>query len=260
MSRRFRLTVIALLLTACTTSPTNRRQVILYSDQQMEQRGIEAYDQMRVEVPVSGNIRQARFVQCVTNSIVNALPDPERSRYEWEVTLFDGEQANAFALPGGKMGVYAGLLGIAENQHQLATVMAHEISHVLANHSNERASQSALRSAGLVAAQILGASESTLNALDTASQLGLFLPFNRTQESEADSLGLNLMARAGFDPTESIVLWVNMSSDGGARPPEFFSTHPSPDTRIRDLRAGMEYALNLRATANSQGISPDCLP
>ena len=152
---------------------------------------------------------------------------------DWEVTVFDDEQANAFALPGGKIGVYNGLLNVAYNQHQLAAVMAHEVGHVMANHSNERASQSALRNVGLAAARVFGASDTTIEAIDYGAQLGLFLPFNRTQESEADSIGIMLMAQAGFDPTQSIALWENMSADGGPRPPEFPSTHPSPDSRMQ---------------------------
>ena len=138
--------------------------------------------------------------------------------------------------------------------------MAHEVGHVLANHSNERASQSALRNVGIAAARILGASDTTLQAIDYGSQLGLTLPFNRTQEREADAIGVMLMANAGFDPEQSIALWGNMSADGGPRSPEFLSTHPSPDSRIGALRGMMEPANALRRQAIARGMVPDCVP
>ena len=219
------------LLTACASSPLERRQVVLYSEAEMAARGAAAYSQMREETSASEDARATRYVQCVADHVVEALPEAQRNIYHWEVTLFASEQVNAFALPGGKIGVYEGLLDVAINQHQLAAVMAHEVGHVLANHSNERASQSALRNVGFGVAQILGASDTTLRALDVGTQLGLFLPFNRTQESEADLIGLTLMARAGFEPDESISLWENMAANSGERTPALLSTHPSPKTQ-----------------------------
>lgn len=248
-----------LLLTGCESSPMNRSQVVLYSEADMAAQGSEAYAQMRREIPISQNASATSYVNCVAERVVEALPLDQQTRYVWEVTLFADEQVNAFALPGGKIGVYEGLLDVAINQHQLAAVMAHEVGHVLANHSNERASQSALRNVGFGVAQLLGVSDTTLQAWDLGTQLGLFLPFNRTQESEADVLGLTLMARGGFEPEESITLWENMAASGGARSPELLSTHPSPNTRMSDLRSRMpEAELELDA-AQAQGRYPDCI-
>jgi len=259
--RNFLFTLACLyLLAACASSPMDRRQVVLYSDSEMARQGEEAYRQMQAEIPASTNAREIQFVQCVADQIIAALEPADRDRGDWEVTVFDNEQANAFALPGGKIGVYNGLLNVTDNQHQLAAVMAHEVGHVLANHSNERASQSTLRNVGLVTAQVLGASDTTLQILDTGTQLGLFLPFNRTQETEADGIGVLLMARAGFDPRESITLWQNMSANGGSRPPELLSTHPSPDSRMANLNRLMGPAVALRDSARSRGLNPDCLP
>lgn len=257
-----RLLSLALLpfLLSCTSSPMDRRQVVLYSDADMARRGEETYRKMQAEIPATENVRETQYVQCVANYVIAALEPEDRDRSVWEVTVFDNEQANAFALPGGKIGVYNSLLNVAQDQHQLAAVMAHEVGHVLANHSNERASQSALRTAGLVTAQVLGASNATLQAIDLGSQLGLFLPFNRTQESEADGIGVLLMARAGFDPRESITLWQNMNASGGSRPPELLSTHPSPATRMAELNRLMGPAVALRDAANSRGLNPDCVP
>jgi predicted Zn-dependent protease len=257
---KFALLAALLFLTACASSPMNRRQVVLYSEAEMAAQGEQSYRQMQSEVPISENARENQFVQCVANYVVGALDDKTRNSNEWEVTVFDNEQANAFALPGGKIGVYNGLLSVTWNQHQLAAVMAHEVGHVLANHSNERASQSTIRNVGVAAAQILGASNTTLELLNIGTRYGLFLPFNRTQETEADSIGIMLMAQAGFDPEESIRLWQNMAEQGGARPPELLSTHPSPASRMQELTAQMDQAKKLRQAAFQRGINPDCTP
>ncbi len=253
------LTLLALLLAGCESSPMNRSQIVLYSESDMAAQGTEAYAQMRREIPISQDASATSYVNCVAERVVEALPLEQQTRYVWEVTLFADSQVNAFALPGGKIGVYEGLLDVAINQHQLAAVMAHEVGHVLASHSNERASQATLRNVGFGVAQLLGVSDSTLQAWDLGTQLGLFLPFNRSQESEADVIGLTLMARGGFEPEESITLWENMAASAGARSPELLSTHPSPNTRISDLRAGMQGAEIELDAAQAQGRYPDCI-
>ncbi len=259
----FRLIPVAILITllsTCATSPMNRRQMVLYSESEMARQGERVYRQMQGELPVTPNASEITYVQCVADYVIKALPPAQRNSVEWEVTVFDDEQANAFALPGGKIGVYNGLLNVAYNQHQLAAVLAHEVGHVLANHSNERASQSALRNVGIAAARVLGASDTAIELADYGARVGLFLPFNRTQESEADSIGIMLMADAGFDPEQSIALWENMAADGGPRPPELLSTHPAPNTRMAGLRARMAVAIAARNTALDRGIVPDCVP
>jgi predicted Zn-dependent protease len=224
----------------------------------MAAQGLQAYGEMQEELPRATDPARIDYVNCVTDYIVAALSAEQRGDHVWEVTLFENETANAFALPGGKMGVFTGLLEVAENQHQLAAVMAHEVSHVLARHSNERASQAALRNIGLTVAQQAGVSDGTLQLLDFGANLGLFLPFNRTQESEADEIGVMLMARAGFDPQESLTLWHNMTASGGARPPEFLSTHPSPGTRISDLTRLQPAAEEQWLIARNAGRDPNC--
>ena len=256
--RLLSLSLVSVIL-SCTSSPMDRRQMVLYSDADMARRGEETYRKMQSEIPATQNARETQYVQCVANYVIAALEPEQRDHLVWEVTVFDHEQANAFALPGGKIGVYNGLLNVATDQHQLAAVMAHEVGHVLANHSNERASQSTLRNVGLVTAQVLGVSNTTLEALDLGTQLGLFLPFNRTQESEADAIGVLLMARAGFDPHQSITLWENMTASGGPRQPELLSTHPSPTTRMTELNRLMGPANTLRAAAIASGLNPDCI-
>ena len=254
------LLITAIIFVSCASSPLNRRQIVIYSQAEMAAQGERSYRQMQQEVPISSNISENNYVQCVADYVIDVLDPSIQSRNQWEVTLFSENQANAFALPGGKIGVYAGLLDVAINQHQLAAVLSHEVGHVIANHGNERASQNAIRDAGVAVAQILDVDDTTIGAIEIGARYGLFLPFNRTQESEADSIGIMLMAEAGFDPEQSIDLWVRMNSNGGQRPPEFMSTHPSPDSRISDLTRQMGTAQSLRQTANANGRNPDCVP
>lgn len=231
-------------LTACSSSPTGRNQILMFSDSEMSSLGAKSFEQMKKEIPISKNKKTNAYVQCVAKHITDTIP-PQPGFTEWEVVVFDSDQVNAFALPGGKIGVYTGLLKVAKNQDQLATVIGHEVAHVLADHSNERLSQSQLANAGLSLANVaLGASEYkeyqqvTMSALGLGVQYGVILPYGRTQESEADIVGLKYMAKAGFNPNQSVDLWQNMGkASGGSQPPEFFSTHPSHSTRIKDLQA-----------------------
>jgi len=231
-------------LTACSASPTGRNQLLLFSDQDMSQLGATSFEQMKKEQPISKDAKTNAYVQCVANSITQHIPK-QKGFSEWEVVVFDSDQVNAFALPGGKIGVYTGLLKVAKNQDQLATVIGHEVAHVLADHSNERLSQSQIANTGLQLTSIaVGASEYkqyqgvTMAALGLGVQYGVILPYGRTQESEADIVGLDYMAKAGFNPNQSVDLWKNMAkASGGSAPPELLSTHPSHNTRIKDLQA-----------------------
>ena len=256
--------LIAALLVAVagcttTTSPTGRRQVMVYSDAEIARQGEEIYREMQREMRPSGNRREINYVQCVTDHVLAAMDPADRNRYHWEITVFDDDSANAFALPGGKMGVLNGLLTVAENQHQLAAVIAHEVGHVLANHGNEDASRSTLVNLGLLAAQILGAPAEAVELLDTGALLGITLPYSREQEREADAIGVILMADAGFDPAQSITLWQNMSADdNGDRPPEFLSSHPSPASRMQELAELLPPATALKESARGRGRKPNC--
>ncbi len=250
------------ILSSCTTSPTGRSQLILFPASEMQQMGIAAYQEMKQKTPATTNGKHNRYVQCVADHILRAMPNTNPA--EWEVTVFEDPQANAFALPGGKIGVYTGLLTVAENQHQLATVMGHEVAHVLANHSNERVSTSFVTQSGLQLIQVAaggansGMQKQLFGLLGLGAQVGVVLPFGRKQESESDILGLELMANAGFDPRQSVNLWQNMTAAAGERPPEFMSTHPSGERRINDLNANMSKAMQLSSSARSAGRNPDC--
>ena len=199
---------VSTLLLSCATSPTGQPQLQLFPEGQMAEMGQTAYQELKQQTPVSDDPGVKRYVQCVAQNLTGVI---ERDT-AWEVTVFDDKAANAFALPGGKIGVYTGLLDITENQHQLAAVIGHEIAHVQANHSNARISNAYATQAGLTLVQLLtgatGAEKQQLmGLLGLGAQVGVLLPYGRSQESEADTLGLNYMARAGFDPRESIALW-----------------------------------------------------
>jgi len=253
---------LSLSLAACTTSPTGRSQLTLMSEQQLDQMGAQAFAQYRREQPTVGGAR-LRYVECVTDAVVRALPERARQQ-NWQVAVFASEQANAFALPGGYVGINTGLLQIAANQDQLAAVIGHEIAHVLARHANERASTQTATQLGLSvissASGLQGAGgETMMAALGMGAQYGILLPFSRRHESEADSLGVNLMAEAGFDPRASIALWENMqASAGGASPPAWASTHPSHGQRIGGLEAAMGEALRRYERARQRGRTPNC--
>ena len=172
---------------------------------------------------------------------------------------FKDDDPNAFALPGGKMGVYTGMLKVAENQDQLAAVLGHEVGHVLAQHGNERMSQQQLTNVALAAAAGSGYVDSaSMQALGLGAQIGILLPYSRSHESEADVIGLDLMAEAGFDPRESVQLWRNMGKAGGGAPPEFMSTHPAGNTRIDNLLSHMADALHTYNDARARGNKPQC--
>lgn len=243
--RRIYVASLLLLLAACATSPTGRNQLKLFSEEKIAEMGVQSYQQMKQEEPIDNSTADNRYVKCVANAITNVTGG------EWEVTVFKDDQVNAFALPGGKIGVYSGLLDVAKSDDQLAAVIGHEVGHVLADHGNERVSQQAATQGGLqVVSAFLGGSggggnQAVMSALGLGAQVGILLPFSRTQESEADTIGLELMARAGFDPRESVALWQNMAAAGGEKPAEFMSTHPSNESRINNLQSHMNQALQL---------------
>lgn len=248
LSKSLTLILLTLLVFSCAKSPTGRNTIKLYPTNQMDQMGVQAFDTLKSKTDVSGKKSQNLYVNCVANQIIEQVP---KSTFpgEWEVVIFEDEQVNAFALPGGKIGIYTGLLKVAKNQHQLAAVIGHEVGHVIAEHGNERMSQNTLVGIGmevtnkLLSTNQIGYSSEIMAAIGLGVQVGVQLPFSRIHESEADFIGLDLMAKAGFKPSESISLWENMAqASGGNRPMEFLSTHPAPSTRIRQLEANMPNA------------------
>jgi predicted Zn-dependent protease len=261
MKQPILLLAAALLVHACATSPLGRNQLILFPDSEMAQMGAAAFQDIQQATPVADERDVNSYVTCVAEHIVRALPDGDPDA--WEIKVFEDPSANAFALPGRKIGVHTGLLDVAENQDQLATVIGHEVAHVLANHSNERVSTNFVTQSGLQLAQVaVGANtpmkQQLFGLLGLGAQVGVILPFSRIQEAEADLVGLELMAKAGFDPRQAAQLWQNMQAQGGERPPEFLSTHPSSERRIRELNAAARENMPLSVEARSAGRVPDC--
>ena len=207
--------------------------------------GEDAYREILAQEEVAVGHPANEHLQRVGRRIAEAAQAPE---FDWEFTLIRSDQVNAWALPGGKIAFYTGILPLLENEAGLATVMAHEVAHVLARHGGERMSQH--MAIGIVGELIqvgMGgmAPENqrlVLGAYGLGTQLGVALPFSRRHEYEADRIGLTLMARAGYDPEEAAVFWSRMAEMSGDKPPEFLSTHPSDESRIRQLRELMPEA------------------
>jgi len=267
MKRLMLSVAIAALVAGCatTTSPTGRTQYVgAVSQAQLDQLGAKSFAELKAQKKQTGDARQAATVRCVVNDLVAALPAQARNT-GWESAVFADDAANAFALPGGKVGVYTGLFKVARNQDQLAAVVAHEIGHVAAKHHDERITRQAGASGVL---QLLGAllgsryGEGAANAAvqggGVLAQTGFLLPGSRAQESEADVVGQQLMANAGFDPREAVNLWQNMIAAGGGRPPEWLSTHPDPSSRIADLRNRAAGLLPAYERARGAGRRPNC--
>ena len=250
------------LLLGCATSPTGRRQLQLYPDAEMAKLGATAFSKMSQEMPLANDPVLDRRVRCVVDAIAAEVTG-DHAGTRWEVKVFDEPTPNAFALPGGKIGVHRGLFEVATNQHQLATVLGHEVAHVVARHANERVSNAQVAQAGLSAVEVLSGAASPaqrqlLGLLGVGAQVGVLLPFTRQQEAEADAIGLEFMAKAGFDPSQSVALWRNMAAAGGGQPPEFLSTHPSHGTRIQELERRMPGAMLHLEGARQRGRSPSC--
>jgi predicted Zn-dependent protease len=254
----FPVLLTSCLLTACITSPTGRSQLVFMPETQINQMGLQAFDSLKKEKPVSTNSQYNQLASCISHAITQELGG------NWEVVVFEDNSANAFALPGNKIGVYTGMLALVDNQDQLAAVIGHEVGHVLAKHSNERASQEMAVNQGMAMIQAIGSPQSALGQtafglLGVGAEYGILMPYSRVQESEADLIGADLMAKAGFDPKQSIALWQKMEqASQGQQPVEFLSTHPANATRIQNLEQHMPQAMVFYQQAQAMGKQPHC--
>lgn len=201
--------------------------------------GHQSFEELKRSTPIETDARMTAYVRCVVLPITREAHDDTGVR-DWEIVVFKENSANAFALPGGKIGVHTGILPIARTPGQLAAVLGHEIGHVIARHGNERVSEGLVAQMGMGVAAALSQDhpqhQLLMGLLGAGTQVGVMLPHSRAHESEADLIGQNLMAKAGFDPQESVALWRNMAAAGGGQPPEFLSTHPAHGTRIQALQ------------------------
>ena len=267
MKRLMLSLAIATLVAGCatTTSPTGRTQYVgAVSEAQLNELGARSFAELKAEKPQTRDTRQTAYVRCIVNSLVAVLPAQARTT-GWESAVFADDSANAFALPGGKVGVYTGLFKVARNQDQLAAVIAHEMGHVLAKHHDERITRQAgaqgvlqLLGSLLGSRYGQGAASAAVQGGGILAQTGFLLPGSRAQESEADVVGQQLMANAGFDPREAVNLWENMIAAGGSRAPEWLSTHPDPRSRIAEMRTRATGLLPIYERARSAGHRPNC--
>ena len=255
------LLLLALALIACAKAPiTNRTQFIILPQAFEMQLGASAYLSMLETEKTSRNKHYAQTVRRVGRRIAAVSHTPN---LRWQYTVFDDDkQVNAFALPGGKIGVYTGMMPVAKTDAGLATVMAHEVAHATARHGGERMSLGILLkmgSAALASAMKKKDKKTTgrvLAAYGVGTALALALPFSRKQEGEADRIGLIYMAKAGYDPREAVAFWERMGAASRGAPPEFLSTHPGYRTRIKNLRKwmpeAMEYYENSQKAPNNR--------
>ncbi len=255
MSKPTRLIVFILLLVGCATTPiTHRRQMILVSPEQMSQLGDQAFQEVLAKEEPFKNAK----IEHAVDDVIRRLTSVSGAKEDWRFAIFASPEQNAFCLPGGKIGVFAGILPIALNNAGLAAVLGHEIGHVLAHHPAERMSQGLVVQGVMIGADIATQSEKNrsmiLGALGVGAQFGVMLPFSRKQEKEADLIGMILMARAGYDPEEAIKVWERMEREPN-RAPEFLSTHPQPQSRIKNLRKHLEEAKRVYESQKDKQIT-----
>lgn len=258
--------ILSGILSGCATSPMGRKQMLLMPESQMASMGTQSFDELKKKTPIEKDSKTNAYIKCITDSLLKAA-GPVEGAQSWEVVVFRDPQVNAFALPGGKIGVYTGIIKVATTPDQLAAVLGHEIGHVVAKHGNERVSQGLATQVALTGTAIaLGKngqldrkSQMIVAALGVGMQFGVMLPFSRTHESEADIIGLELMSKAGFNPEESIILWQNMSkANGDKAPPQWMSTHPSNKARINNLSENIPKYEPYYEKAKENGTAPHC--
>jgi metalloendopeptidase OMA1, mitochondrial len=231
-----------------TNPETGRTQRVALSTQQEEALGLQAYQEVLSSSEVIQSGAEADVVRRVAQRIANATGGAARD-FNWQVSLVDSPQVNAFCLPGGKIVVYTGILPVAQTEAGLATVIGHEVAHATARHGAQRVFQNSVMQTALAGAAYSLSDmdyqkrQTIMGLLGAGAQYGVLLPFGREHESEADQMGLLYMARAGYDPRESITFWERMSQTGGTQPPEFLSTHPSHGSRVENLKGFMPRAM-----------------
>lgn len=256
-------TILALSLiiffTSCSTVPiTGRKRVNFVSDSQVLPMSFAQYKTFLGENPLSEDEEKSKEIKevgerisvAVTNFMRSNHMDSEANSYEWEFNLIEDETMNAWCMPGGKVVFYTGILPVAANTDGIAAIMGHEVAHAFAKHGQERMSSNQIKEIGAVAVAVGASNESTEEQLmwnmayGVGSQLGM-LKFSRQHETEADKLGMVFMIMAGYNPEEAVNVWRRMKAEGTTSTPEFLGTHPSNDTRIKELQAFIPEAKRL---------------
>lgn len=243
---------------ACSVVPlTGRKQFVVIPADQMLSLSADSYSQVLKESKVSSNPKYISSVRNVGTRLTAAVKQYMKQNglesaiegYQWQYNVIVSDELNAWCMPGGQIAFYEGIMPVCQDDNGVAVVMGHEIAHAIAQHGNERMSQQlAIQMGGIALSEALSTKkESTqqlaLAAFGVSSALGVTLPFSRTHETEADELGLYFMAMAGYDPQKAPAFWERMITQGGSRPPEFLSTHPNPENRIKALQKYMPKAL-----------------
>ncbi|MFA6179619.1 MAG: M48 family metallopeptidase [Candidatus Methylopumilus sp.] len=266
------ISITAMQLAGCATttkssvSGVERKQFMMLSEQQVETMSAQSYVQTLKEAKdkkkLNTNSTQLARVRDISNRLIahTATFRPDAREWKWEINVEENDQVNAYCMPGGKIMVYTGLITkLNATDDELAAVIGHEIAHALREHGRERMSIAAVQQMGIAGLAVLASTSKSKNAAALGVQgaalganLFFALPNNREQEREADRIGLELSARAGFNPNAAISLWQKMSAQGGDKPPEFLSTHPSNENRIADLRSLVPSVMPLYEAAKSK--------
>ena len=263
--RSLALGVVISILTGCQTVQTTqsgavgveRKQAMMLSAAQVDAGAAEAYQKTLQQAETKGalnkNPDQVRRVRAIADRLIPATHTfrADAPRWDWDVNVIGSPDINAWCMPGGKIAVYTGLLEkLKINDDELAAVMGHEIAHALREHGRERASQQAMQELGVsVLSAALGLGNAGSNIAGLVADVTIGLPYSRQFETESDRIGVELAARAGYDPRAAISLWEKMAVAGGGQPPQFLSTHPSADTRIADLKVYAERVMPLYRAA-----------
>ena len=248
--------LVILLVSGCATAPiTGRSQIKLVSDRALISQSLTSYRKVIAEEKLSTNAEQTAMVQRVGNRISHAVERYLQREhmlhlidgFQWEFNLIENDTPNAWCMPGGKVAFYTGILPYTHDEDGLAVVMGHEIAHAVVGHSAERVSHVLLQQGGglLLSGYMKGKDNASavMQLYGMGSQVGVILPFSRTHELEADHMGLIFMAMAGYDPQAAVGFWERMAANDAEKPPEFLSTHPADDTRIRKIREYMPEAM-----------------
>ena len=260
MRNLFLILLAVFIIAGCALNlVTGRKQLSLVNESELQLMATAQYGEFLTENKVlnSATSRDAAMVDRVGARIANAITtfyakegkEEVLAGYKWEFNTVDSKDVNAWCMPGGKVVVYTGLLPVTQNEAALAVVMGHEIAHAVAKHGNERMSQAMVQQLGGMALEVALAQKPQetrdifMATYGIGSQVGAILPWSRQQETEADQYGLIFSAMAGYDPREALPFWQRMSNAGGGSPPEFLSTHPSDETRLRKLQKFIPEAL-----------------
>jgi metalloendopeptidase OMA1, mitochondrial len=257
--RDFVLGGIVILLCGCAVTPiTGRSQLMLISPAEETALGVQAYREVLQKEPITEDSRYTEPVQRIARRLEASANRPD---LRWEVNVIeDKKTVNAFALPGGKIGVYTGIFPMAQTEAGLAIIMGHELGHVIARHGAERMSQQLgaqlLGSALAVGFQASPYANTIMAAYGLGAQVGVLLPYSRLQESEADRIGLVLAAKAGYDTQAAVGVWQRMAKQSGRRPPPFLSTHPTPESRIEEIKKFLPQAMAQFSSQGDDGDTP----